>query len=83
MATATKVFGEYSSINTAPHYSRQLRRFGASALLLLFTLMVLSVFLLPFGNMVIISLKNYTDLSSTANGPLSSTKSTVKSSIAG
>lgn len=70
MAAATRKFGENSAVNTAPHYSKQLRRFTLVALLLLFTIMLLTAFLLPFGNMVIISLKSYTDLSSTANGPI-------------
>ncbi len=70
MATATKTFYDNGPVNTAPHYSKQLQRFALAALLLLFALMLLVAFLMPFGNMVIISLKNYTDLSATSSGSI-------------
>jgi multiple sugar transport system permease protein len=70
VATATKHFDASSPVNTAPHYSKQLQKFAIGSLLLLFTLILLSAFLLPFGNMAIMSLKSYGQLSSTAGGPV-------------
>ena len=70
MAAVSKAYGVNSPVNTSPFYAKQLRRFALASLLLLFALILLGSFLMPFGNMAIISLKNYTDLSSTANGPI-------------
>ncbi len=66
MATAT-----YSpAVNTAPHYSAELRRFGLKSIVTLIALMLALGYLLPFGNMILISLKSYNQLSSTPGGPV-------------
>ncbi len=60
MATAT--FSP--AVNTAPHYSLQLRRFGVVSIVTLIALMITVAYLLPFGNMLLISLKSYDELHS-------------------
>jgi multiple sugar transport system permease protein len=64
MATAT-----YSkAVNTSPYYSVKLRRFALSALLTLFALVIAIAYLLPFGNMTLMSLKSDAQIVSGATG---------------
>lgn len=56
------------SVNTSPYYSKQLRSFAIKALLSLFTLIFLIAYLLPMGNMVLVSLSNQAQLSVAQNG---------------
>ena len=54
MATLT-----YSkAVNTSPHYSHQLRKFGTYALVTMIALIFCMVYLLPFGNMALLSVKS-------------------------
>ncbi len=58
------------AVNTSPYYSVQLRRFGASALVMLLAVLFTLAYLLPFGNMVIVALQSRDQLSTTASGPV-------------
>ena len=51
------------TINTSPYYSIQLRRFATKGLLTLFALLLLLVYLMPFANMMLVSLKDNAHLS--------------------
>ncbi|MHB8627498.1 MAG: carbohydrate ABC transporter permease [Aggregatilineales bacterium] len=67
MATAT--FSP--AVNTAPHYGIQLRRFGVVSIVTLIALMITVAYLLPFGNMILISLNSYDELhSATKDSPV-------------
>lgn len=44
--------------NASPYYSKQLRRFGSGAMVTLLALIILVVYLSPFGYMTVTSLKN-------------------------
>jgi multiple sugar transport system permease protein len=59
-----------SAVNTAPAYSIQLRKFTVYALVTLFALLCLSVYLLPFLDMLMVSLRNENQLSVTADSPI-------------
>ncbi len=64
MAAAT-----YSkSVNTSPFYSLQLRRFGTTAILTLFTFVLAVGFLLPFANMALLSVKTKDQIAASQNG---------------
>src|SRR5215216_4269715 len=64
MAVAT-----YSkSVNTSPFYSLQLRRFGTTAILTLFTFVLAVGFLLPFANMALLSVKTKDQIAASQNG---------------
>jgi multiple sugar transport system permease protein len=65
------------AVNTAPHYSRQLRRFMMSALATLFALILLIIYLLPFGNMLSVSLRDSSQLSQTQDSSIFPMKSKV------
>jgi len=58
------------SVNTSPVYSRQLRTFGLKALVTLFALMLLTIYLLPLGNMMTTALRNPQQLSQSQDAPL-------------
>ncbi|MCB9450610.1 MAG: carbohydrate ABC transporter permease [Anaerolineaceae bacterium] len=58
------------SVNTSPFYSRQLRGFTIKALITLFAFMVLVVYLLPFGNMVLVSLRSSDMLAQTQDSSI-------------
>jgi multiple sugar transport system permease protein len=58
------------AVNTSPYYSVQLRRFGASALVMLIACLFTLAYLMPFGNMVIVALQSREQLSTTASGPV-------------
>jgi multiple sugar transport system permease protein len=55
-------------VNTAPAYSRQLRRFGLTALVTLFASMCLVAFLMPFAYMTLTSLKDREQIVSSTRG---------------
>ncbi len=66
MAAAT-----YSkSVNTSPFYSLQLRRFGTTAILTLFTFVLAVGFLLPFANMALLSVKTKDQIEAGQNGSI-------------
>src|SRR4030042_5863385 len=58
------------AVNTSPYYSIQLRRFAASALVMLLAVLFTLAYLLPFGNMVLVALQSSEQLSTTASGPV-------------
>lgn len=57
-----------NAVNTAPFYSKQLRYFGMGALVTLFATVLLVMYLLPFGNMALTSLKTEDQIVSGATG---------------
>ena len=63
-----------SHVNTSPAYSRDLRKFVITALITLFALMILFVYLLPIGNMFTVALSDTSQLSVTGTSPLLPTK---------
>jgi len=66
MAAAT-----YSkAVNTSPYYSVQLRRFGVGAIVTLLALVVAIAYLMPFGNMALLSVKNQAQIVASADGPI-------------
>ncbi len=67
MASLTQ---ESRAINTSPYYSVQLRRFGLYAMITLIALIFTIAYLMPFGNMMLISLKTQDQMVTSANGPL-------------
>jgi multiple sugar transport system permease protein len=67
MAAVTK--SNYSStVNTSPYYSAQLRRFAATAIITLITLLVAIALLLPFGNMALMAVKTQEQIVAGATG---------------
>lgn len=58
------------AVNTSPHYSMQLRKFAAKALVTLFTLIIAIAFLMPFGNMALTAVKSQDQIAANANGPI-------------
>jgi multiple sugar transport system permease protein len=56
--------------STPSHYSVQLRKFGAVGSVTLLAFVVLVVYLLPFGNMFLISLKDEEQIVASATGPV-------------
>ncbi len=61
MATMTT---QSNAVNTSPYYAIQLRRFTIKGLVTLFALLLLLVYLMPFANMLLVSLKDNAHLSS-------------------
>jgi len=59
-----------SAVNTSPYYSVRLRRFAASAMVTLLALTFLLAYLLPFGNMALMSLKSQDQIVTSATGPV-------------
>ena len=64
MATVTQ------AVNTSPYYSIQLRRFALVALVSLFALIIAITYLLPFGNMALMAVKNGEQIVTSATGPV-------------
>jgi multiple sugar transport system permease protein len=58
------------AVNTSPHYSLLLRRFGASSIITLLALVVGIAYLLPFGSMALMSVKNNEQITSNTRGPI-------------
>ncbi|KXK20835.1 MAG: ABC transporter permease [Chloroflexi bacterium OLB15] len=56
------------AVNTAPFYSHQLRKFGIISILTLFAFMLVFLFLLPFANMALISVKTTDQITEGATG---------------
>jgi hypothetical protein len=56
------------AVNTSPYYSVQLRRFAVGALLSLFALVIAITYLLPFGNMALMSVKDPEQMVAGATG---------------
>lgn len=65
---AAPTYPNSNSFNMSPYYSQQLRRFGLTASITLFTLILAIAFLLPFGNMVLLSLKTPEQIVASATG---------------
>lgn len=59
-----------SSVINAPQFNRQLRRFALTALVTLFGLFLLIVYLLPFPNMVTVSLRDQAALAQTPDSTM-------------
>src|SRR5687767_7616503 len=57
-------------VNMSPYYSVKLRRFGAAALVTLLALVIVITYLLPFGNMALMSLKDVDQIVAGANGSI-------------
>lgn len=57
-------------VNTSPHYSMQLRRFGLTAIVTLIALIAAIGFLMPFGNMALMSVKNLDQIAAGTDGPI-------------
>ena len=68
MATMT------SAVNTSPFYGKQLQGFALKSLITLFTLLLLLVYLAPFGNMFMTSLRDQSNLSTTQDSSIIPTK---------
>ncbi len=58
------------AVNTSPYYSVKLRRFGLSAIITLLALTVAIAYLLPFGNMALLSVKSDAQITGNAVGPI-------------
>jgi multiple sugar transport system permease protein len=59
-----------AAVNTAPYYAVQLRRFALTALVTLFALMILFIYLLPLGNMFLVAIHSQEQLSKTGDDPV-------------
>ncbi|MBX3061736.1 MAG: carbohydrate ABC transporter permease [Anaerolineae bacterium] len=57
-------------VNTSPYYGAQLRKFAGVALVTLFATLLVTIYLLPFGNMALLSLRDQDMLSQTADTPI-------------
>jgi multiple sugar transport system permease protein len=55
------------AVNTSPYYGVKLRRFGIYSLVTLFAIIILIVYLLPFGNMSLVAIHNQDQLAMTAD----------------
>src|SRR5689334_12848788 len=58
------------NVNTAPAYSRQLRNFAITGLITLFTFLLVIIYLLPLGNMFMLSLRSPEQLAQTQDSPI-------------
>jgi multiple sugar transport system permease protein len=58
------------NINTSPYYSVQLRKFALGAIVTLIAVTVATVYLLPFGNMALLAVKNEDQIVASADGPI-------------
>jgi multiple sugar transport system permease protein len=63
MATISQKYSP--AVNTSPYYGRQLRNFAIKALITLFVFLILFVYLLPMGNMLLVSTYSQAMLSKT------------------
>ena len=70
MATATARATYSKAVNTSPYYSVQLRKFAITAIVTLFAFVVAIGFLLPFGNMALLSVKTKEQIVASADGPI-------------
>jgi multiple sugar transport system permease protein len=57
-------------INTSPAYAKQMRSFGLTASVSLFTLLLVLTFLMPFGYMTVTALKDREQITAGARGPI-------------
>lgn len=57
-------------VNSSPFYSVQLKKFALGASVTLFATMLLTLYLLPLGNMALISLKDEERIVASARGPV-------------
>jgi len=68
MATANPSYS--NAVNTSPYYSIQLRKFGSVAIVTMIAFVVATIFLLPFGNLALISVKTQDRMAASATGPI-------------
>ena len=59
-----------SPVNTSPFYSYQLRKFGITAIVTLIALVFTFGYLLPFGNMALLSVKTQAQIAASLNGDI-------------
>ncbi|MCU0515057.1 MAG: carbohydrate ABC transporter permease [Anaerolineae bacterium] len=57
-------------INTVPHYSVQLRKLAVGGMVLMIATIVAVVYLLPFGNMALLAVKNQDQIVESATGSI-------------
>jgi multiple sugar transport system permease protein len=70
MAATTTSYTQSPAVNTSPYYSVQLRKFGVVASVTLLAFIVSFIFLLPFGNMALMSVKSQDQMVTSATGPV-------------
>ena len=70
MAATSTSYTQSQAVNTSPHYSVQLRKFGLIASVTLLALVFSIVFLLPFGNMALMAVKSQDQMVTSATGPV-------------
>ncbi len=70
MASITADKPVSKAVNTSPFYSYQLRRFGITAIVTLLAFIIAFVYLLPFGNMALLAVKNQDQIVASADGPI-------------
>ncbi len=58
------------AVNTAPHFSKDLRNFALKAMVSLFALLVLFLYLLPMGNMALSAVRSQDQLSQTQDSSI-------------
>ncbi len=59
-----------SAVNTSPYYSKELRTFAIKAMVTLFAILFLLVYLLPLGNMFSVSVRDESQLSQGQDTPI-------------
>src|SRR5258708_29318867 len=57
----------HPAVNTSPYYGKELRSFAIKSSLALFALLLLLIFLLPFGNMLTTAFSTIDQLSKSQN----------------
>ncbi len=67
---ATQTTHQAQHINTSPFYSIQLRKFALKAIVTLIAFIAAMIFLLPFGNMALMSVKSQDMIVASADGPI-------------
>jgi multiple sugar transport system permease protein len=60
---ATRTLSTPVAVNTSSYYGFQLRKFAFISIVTLFTCLILMIYLLPFGNMMMVALSNPAQLS--------------------
>ncbi len=58
------------AVNTSPFYSIQLRKFGVTAIVTMLALVIAITYLLPFGNMALLAVKNRDQIVASSDGPV-------------
>lgn len=58
------------AVNTSPFYSRQLRRFASASIITLLAFVIALVYLMPFGNMALLSVKSRDQIAAGVDGSI-------------